>query len=50
MIEPEMAFCDLQADMDNAEGFVKYVVQHVLDNCQEARYGAAAAWCSCSMV
>lgn len=25
MIEPEMAFCDLQADMDNAEQFVKHV-------------------------
>jgi len=33
MIEPEMAFCDLQADMDNAENFVKHVVKHVLDNC-----------------
>jgi len=35
MIEPEMAFCDLQGDMDNAEGFVKFVVKHVLDNCKE---------------
>jgi len=33
MIEPEMAFCDLKADMDNAEAYVKYVVRHVLDTC-----------------
>lgn len=35
MIEPEMAFCDLQADMDNAESFVKYVVGHVLETCAD---------------
>ena len=33
MIEPEMAFADLTADMDNAEAFVKYVVRHVLEHC-----------------
>lgn len=27
MIEPEMAFCDLQADMDLAEEFVKYLIR-----------------------
>jgi asparaginyl-tRNA synthetase len=32
MIEPEMAFCDLEGDMDLAEEFVKYLVQDVLDN------------------
>merc|ERR1712054_185297 len=26
MIEPEIAFCDLDQAMDNAEGFVKFVV------------------------
>jgi asparaginyl-tRNA synthetase len=35
MIEPEMAFADLQDDMANAEGFVKAVVGHVLQHCQE---------------
>jgi asparaginyl-tRNA synthetase len=35
MIEPEMAFTDLQGNMRNAENFVKYVVRHVLDNCAE---------------
>lgn len=35
MIEPEMAFADLKADMANAEAFVKSVVDHVLQNCKE---------------
>jgi len=35
MIEPEMAFCDLQADMDNAEAYVKYVVKHVMEECAD---------------
>jgi asparaginyl-tRNA synthetase len=32
MIEPEVAFCDLQADMDLAESFVKYLVKDMLEN------------------
>jgi len=32
MIEPEMAFCDLAENMDLAESFLKYLVQHVLEN------------------
>ena len=32
MVEPEMAFCDLEGDMDLAEEFVKYLVKDVLDN------------------
>lgn len=35
MIEPEMAFCNLQGDMDLAEAFMKAIFQHVLDNCPE---------------
>jgi len=35
MIEPEMAFADLGADMANAEAFVKSIVEYVLENCQE---------------
>jgi asparaginyl-tRNA synthetase len=31
MIEPEMAFCDLECNMDLAEEFVKSVIQAVLD-------------------
>jgi asparaginyl-tRNA synthetase len=30
MIEPEMAFADLQANMDNAQAMVKYVIRYVL--------------------
>ena len=32
MIEPEMAFCDLNGLMDIEEEMLKYVVQYVLDN------------------
>ncbi|MDX2228444.1 MAG: asparagine--tRNA ligase [Leptolyngbyaceae cyanobacterium bins.349] len=35
MVEPEMAFCNLQGDMDLAEAFLKYVFQHVLATCTE---------------
>ena len=35
MIEPEMAFFDLNANMDLAEDFIKYIIQYVLDHCQE---------------
>lgn len=33
MIEPEMAFCDLAADMDLAEEFVKSVIKEVMETC-----------------
>ena len=35
MIEPEIAFCDLDGDMDIMEGMLKYVTKYVLDNCKE---------------
>lgn len=35
MVEPEMAFADLDEAMKNAEKMLKYVVAHVLDKCQE---------------
>ena len=35
MVEPEMAFCDLQGDMDLAEEFLKYLFQSVLSKCPE---------------
>jgi asparaginyl-tRNA synthetase len=35
MIEPEMAFCDLQGNMDIAEAFLKTIFSDVLNNCQE---------------
>ena len=33
MIEPEIAFCDLNGDMEIMEEMLKYVVKYVLDNC-----------------
>jgi len=35
MVEPEMAFYELEDNMDLAEAFLKYVVKEVLDNCEE---------------
>jgi asparaginyl-tRNA synthetase len=35
MIEPEMAFADLNDDMDCAEAYLKYVLKYVLENCKE---------------
>ncbi len=35
MIEPEMAFCDLEGDMEVAEAMVKYIIQTVLDRCPD---------------
>lgn len=35
MIEPEMAFYDLDANMDLAEDFIKQIIQYVLENCKE---------------
>ena len=33
MIEPEMAFTDLNGDMDVMEDMLKYIVKYVMDNC-----------------
>ena len=33
MIEPEMAFCDLEKDMQVAEDMVKYVIGYILESC-----------------
>jgi asparaginyl-tRNA synthetase len=35
MIEPEMAFCDLNGDMDLAEQIVKYLVRDIRERCPE---------------
>lgn len=35
MIEPEMAFFDLDDNMDLAEEFLKYLVKYAMDNCKE---------------
>lgn len=35
MIEPEMAFADIVDNMDCAEAYLKFVLNYVLQNCQE---------------
>ena len=35
MIEPEMAFYDIEQNMDLAEDFIKHLVQYALDNCYD---------------
>lgn len=35
MIEPEMAFCDLEDNMNLAEEFIKYIIQYAMGNNQE---------------
>jgi len=34
MIEPEMAYCDLDGNMELAEEFIEYVVQTVIEKCE----------------
>ncbi len=35
MIEPEVAFNDLEDNIDLAEDFIKYVIKYVLENCKD---------------
>jgi asparaginyl-tRNA synthetase len=35
MIEPEVAFCDLEGLMELEEDMLKYIVKYILDNCKE---------------
>ena len=35
MIEPEIAFADLSANMELAEAMVKYIIKFVLEQCPE---------------
>lgn len=35
MIEPEMAFCNLEGDMDLAETFIRAMARHTLEHCAE---------------
>lgn len=49
MVEPEMAFCDLEANMELAERFIKYVIRYVKAHCEvdlaflDARYAREEA-------
>jgi len=35
MVEPEMAFCDLEGNMNLAEEIIKYVISYAIDQCGE---------------
>ena len=35
MVEPEMAFCDLDGDMDTAEQMLKYVISRTMEQCPD---------------
>lgn len=35
MIEPEIAFCNLEGNMEIAEKFIKFILNYVLENCAE---------------
>ncbi|MCC5624952.1 asparagine--tRNA ligase [Nostoc sp. CHAB 5715] len=35
MVEPEMAFCDLEGDMDLHEAFLNHIFKYVLETCPE---------------
>ena len=35
MVEPEVAFCELEGLADLAEDFLKHIFRHVLENCEE---------------
>ncbi len=35
MIEPEMAFCDIEGNMDLAEAFLKAIFSYLMENCRE---------------
>ncbi len=35
MIEPEVAFYNIDDNMDLAEDFLKYLIRYALDNCME---------------
>ena len=35
MVEPEMAFCDLEGDMELAESMIKFIINKVLTDCKE---------------
>lgn len=35
MVEPEMAFCDLEGEMDISEEMLKYVISYVMEHCPD---------------
>ncbi len=35
MVEPEMAFCDLDGEMELAEAMIKFIIKKLIDSCKE---------------
>ncbi|MCJ7772743.1 MAG: asparagine--tRNA ligase [Desulfobacterales bacterium] len=35
MVEPEMSFCDLKGNMDLSEETIKFLINFIIDNCEE---------------
>ncbi len=35
MVEPEMAFCDIEGNMETAEQFIKFILSRLLESCPE---------------
>ena len=49
MIEPEMAFYDINDNMDLAEDFIKFLVRYALDNCKDKPFGRSVERILCSL-
>ncbi len=49
MVEPEMPFCDLEGNMDLAEEFISFLIQHTLKNCHEELRFFEKFYKSCSI-
>jgi asparaginyl-tRNA synthetase len=35
MLEPEMAFCDIEGNMNLAEEFTQYIIKDIIENCED---------------
>ena len=35
MIEPEMAFCDIEDNQNLAEEFIQYLIKYAMENCAD---------------
>ena len=44
MIEPEMAFADLNTYMDTAEAMTKYVIRYLLEHCPTSWPSSTSSW------
>ena len=44
MIEPEIAFADINDDMQLAEDMMKYIIKYVMENAKEEMEFSIALW------